>query len=151
MKRRSRLKVKIYDEARLLDHGSFTITWWRVVVAAVLIMFFFIMIGVGIVWFTPLKRSLPGYLPPAQRAKTEEAYFKIDSLQRQYQTHQSYLDNLVKVFDTTRNPDVYEEDREAVPLMADSLREASDQEREFLERMKKSGYDIGTDSNGKGN
>lgn len=142
MKRRPRYKVRIYDEAHLVDRGEFTLTWPRVVAAALVVMAIFIGIGIGIVWFTPLKGRLPGYLGPEQRMEAEDAILKVDSIRELYKVHQAYLDNLVKVLDTDRQPDEPDTVGQALPLIPDSLMVSSEIELEFMKKMQEAGYII---------
>ena len=142
MKRRPKFKVRLLDEAHLIDRGGFNVTWFRVVAVSLLIMSFFILVGVGLVWFTPLKKRLPGYMPPDQRARTEAACLKVDSLQDLYRMHQAYLDNLVKVLNTDRVPDSIDTLGVALPLVADSLMVSSEIEKEFMKKMEEAGYVI---------
>lgn len=140
MKRRHRYSIKIYDEAHLVDRGSITITWPRVVICCLIVVAVFVGIGIGIVWFTPLKGNLPGYLQTEQRAKTEDAYLKVDSLQHIYKVHQAYLDNLIKLLDEDRNPDVADTVARALPLLPDSIMVSSEVEKEFMKKMEEAGY-----------
>lgn len=142
MKRRPKYKIKIYDEAHLIDRGGFSLTWPRFILLCLGVMTVFIAIGIGIVWFTPLKNSLPGYLRMEERLKTEEAYLKVDSIQQLYTLHQAYLDNLQKVLDTEREPDIPDTMARALPLMPDSLMVSSEIEREFVKKMEEAGYII---------
>ncbi|MCH5214875.1 MAG: hypothetical protein J1E97_06740 [Muribaculaceae bacterium] len=142
MKRRTRFRVKFYDEARLVDRGGFSVTWLGVAAIAIVVAAFFICIGIGVVWFSPIKNRLPGYMPPGQRAQTEEAYRKVDSLQQLYTTQQRYLDNLVNVLNTTRDPEVPDTVGRALPFKPDSLLVSSEIEREFLRKMEEAGYII---------
>lgn len=140
--KRPKYKVRIYDEAHLVDRGSFSLTWLRVIIFSLIVMVFFISIGVCIVWFTPVKNHLPGYLRQEQRDKTEEAFVKVDSLLQLYNMHQAYLDNLVKVLDTDREPDVADTIVRALPLIPDSIMVSSEIEREFIRKMEEAGYVI---------
>lgn len=140
MKRRAKWKVKLIDEAHLVDHGSFTITGWRVGLATFCIVVFFVLVGMGIVWFTPVKKRLPGYMPPEQRARTEEAYLRVDSLRQLYMVQQAYIDNIVRVLDTDRVPEKADTTNGALPLMPDSLLVSSEIEREFMKKMEEAGY-----------
>lgn len=140
MKRRAKWKVRLIDEAHLVDRGSFTITGWRVGLATFCIVVFFVLVGVGIVWFTPVKKRLPGYMPPEQRARTEEAYLRVDSLRQLYMVQQAYIDNLVRVLDTDRVPEKADTTNGALPLMPDSLLVSSEIEREFMKKMEEAGY-----------
>ena len=142
MKPRAKYRVKIYDEAHLVDRGSFSVSWLKVALISFGIMVFFIMVGIGIVWFTPLQKRLPGYMPPEQRAKTEESYLRVDSLLELYKVHQAYLDNVVKVLDTDRAPDLPDTVGSPVPFMPDSLLVSSEIELKFLKKMEEAGYVI---------
>lgn len=142
MKIRPKYKVKIYDEAHLVDRGGFSLTWPRVILFSLFFMVFFIAIGMGIVWFTPIKNRLPGYLRNEERIKTEEAYLKVDSIEQLYTVHQAYLDNLVKILNVDRNPDVADTVARALPLIPDSIMVSSEIEREFMKKMEEAGYII---------
>lgn len=81
-------------------------------------------------------------MPPEQRAKTEESYLKVDSLQELYKVHQAYLDNLVKVLDTDRAPEIPDTVGNPLPFMPDSLIVSSEIELMFLKKMEEAGYII---------
>lgn len=140
MRRRRKYKVKIYDEAHLEDRGEFSLSWWRVLPVVLAFAVIFIFIGVGIVWFTPVKKKLPGYMKTDQRARTEEAYTRVDSLEQLYTLHQAYLDNLLEVLNSNRDPETY--DTTAVVLLSnsDTLKVASEIEKQFFKRMEEAGY-----------
>ena len=106
MRRRSRFKLKIYDESHLIDIGEFRISWLRLALGILGLLVFFTAIGIVLVGFTPINRILPGYMQREQRLRTEEAYLKVDSLQHLYSLHRDYLDNLEKILDTERTPDI---------------------------------------------
>lgn len=142
MKKRPKYKVKIYDEAHLIEKGGFALTWPRIIGVTLIIALVFIAIGIGLVWFTPIKNSLPGYLRTEQRIKTEEAWMRIDSLEQLYILHQAYLDNIVKVLNSEREPDILDTTASAVPLFPDSLMVSSEIEREFMKKMEEAGYVI---------
>lgn len=141
MKNRSRYRVRIVDEAHLVDKGGFSLSW-KIIPVITVICIFFIAIGMGIIWLTPVKKYLPGYLRPEQRVKTEEAYLRIDSLRELYRVQEAYLDNLVKVLDSDREPDVADTVGAALPLIADSLMVSSEIEKEFMKKMEEAGYII---------
>lgn len=142
MKRRPKYKVRIYDESHLVDRGGFSLTWPRVILFSLAVMVVFISIGIGLVWLTPIKRMLPGYMKPDQRVKTEAAYLKVDSLQDLYTVHQAYLDNLIKVLNTDRAPEEPDTVWNAIPLIPDSLMVSSEIEKEFMKKMEEAGYII---------
>lgn len=142
MRRRPKYKVKIYDEAHLVDRGGFSLTWPRVILFSLILILIFGGMGVALVWFTPLKNKLPGYLRTEERVKTEQAILRMDSIEQLYTVHQAYLDNLVKVLDTDREPDVPDTVARALPLIPDSIMVSSEIEKEFLKRMEEAGYII---------
>lgn len=142
MKKRPRYKLKIYDEAHLIEKGGISLTWPRIIGITLGIALFFIAIGIGIVWFTPIKNGLPGYLRTDQRLQTEEALLRTDSLEQLYTIHQAYLDNLVKVLDPDREPDLPDTAARAIPLIPDSIMVSSEIEREFIKKMEEAGYII---------
>lgn len=125
-----------------MDRGGFSLTWPRVIIFSLCIMAVFIGIGIGIVWYTPLKNRLPGYLRMEERMKTEQAFLRMDSLEQLYTVHQAYLDNVVKVLDTDREPDMPDTAARALPLIPDSIMVSSEIEKEFLKRMEEAGYII---------
>lgn len=142
LKSRPKLKVKFYDEAHLVDRGGFSLTWIKFILASLLIIVVFVGLGISLVWFTPLKKRLPGYLPPEERARIESSYLKVDSLQQLYTVHQAYLDNLVKLLDTKREPDIPDTVARALPMMPDSIMVSSEIELEFMKKMEEAGYII---------
>lgn len=142
MKNRPKYKVRIVDEAHLVEKGGFSLTWPRMVAAALGVILLFVALGIGIVCFTPVKKLLPGYMRPDQRVRTEDACLRVDSLEELYKLHQAYLDNIVKVLDTDREPDIPDTVGVALPLMPDSLMVSSEIEREFMKKMEAAGYII---------
>lgn len=142
MKNRHKYKVRIVDEAHLVDKGGFSLSWPRIVLGSLLMLTVFVALGICIVCFTPVKKLLPGYMRPDQRVRTEEAYLRVDSLQQLYTVHQAYLDNIVKLLDTDREPDIPDTVGVALPLLPDSLMVSSEIEREFMKKMEEAGYII---------
>lgn len=142
MKKRRKYKIRIVDEAHLVEKGGFSLTWPRIVLAVAAFMVVFMAISIGLICLTPVKKILPGYMRPDQRVRTEAAFLRVDSLEELYKVHQAYLDNLVKVLDTDREPDVPDTVGVALPLMPDSLMVSSEIEREFMKKMEEAGYII---------
>lgn len=140
IRNRARYRVRIYDEAHLVDRGGFRISWFRIVAAVLLLLLIGAAIGFSIVWYSPIKQSLPGYMKTEERSQTEEAYLKVDSLQVLYEVQQAYLHNLLKVLDPERAPDQLDTTRNAWRLEPDSMSAASEIEQEYLRRMEKAGY-----------
>lgn len=97
----------------------------------------------GIIWFTPLKNQLPGYMPVEQRSESEIAVLELDSLEAVYRINQAYIDNMAAILDgnlpATVIPDTLSA---ALPLEIDSLLLPSEIEREFVRKMGEKGYVI---------
>ena len=142
MKRKQKYKLKIYDETHLVDRGGFSISRTRIALFIAGLLIAFTCLGVLIVCFTPIHRWLPGYMRNDQRVRTEEAYMRVDSLQQLYRVHQAYLDNIVKLLDTDREPDLPDTAGNARPLIPDSLMVSSEIEKEFMKKMEEAGYII---------
>lgn len=140
IKKGSKYKLKIYDEAHLIDRGGFSLSWWKLTLFGLVFIAFFIAVGIGIVWFTPIKKRLPGYMVPEQRDRTEEAFLRVDSLHKLYAINQAYMENLMKVLDTERDPDMPDTLNGAIPFIPESLLEASEAEKEFVRKMAAAGY-----------
>lgn len=142
MRRKAKYRLRIVDEAHLVEKGNFSLSWPRVVLIGISAMVVFIAVGMGIVWLTPVKKLLPGYMSPDQRVRTEDACLRVDSLQELYRVHQAYLDNLVKILDTDREPEVTDTVGSALALLPDSLMVSSEIEKEFMKKMEEAGYII---------
>lgn len=140
MRNRSKYRVRIYDEAHLIDRGGFRISWFRIMAVVLFLIALGVGIGMSVIWFSPIKQRLPGYMQTEQRSKTEDAYLKVDSLQELYEVHQEYLNYLLKALDSDRAPDEPDTVKSAWRLEPDSLSSASEIEREFVRRMQKAGY-----------
>lgn len=130
-----KFKISIYDESHLADVGSVSATRITLYLAAALIALFLIFIGIAIVWFSPLKHNLPGYLKADQRSATEENMMKLDSLTNAYKVNQIYIDNLLTVLNTDRMPQdssVFISKTGVQNITLDSLLASSDAEKDFV-------------------
>ena len=142
MKRHSKYQLKLYDESHLVEKARMRVSWWGFTVCSILFMALFIAIGMGIVWFTPIKKRLPGYMVPEQRGKTEVAYIELDSLQKLFQINQAYLENLQKVLATEPISTSSDTINKSYLFRPDSLWDPSPEEMEFLNKMVAAGYKI---------
>lgn len=136
MKRSRRYKITIEDEAHLTEVASLNVTrigFWS---SMVLMLILSIFISGLIIWITPLRTLLPGYLKQSQRSATEEGLLRLDSMMTLYEQNQVFVDNFLRVTDTDRIPS----DSSAVSpvsreLSSDSLMTAGNAERKFVKRM----------------
>lgn len=137
MKRKQKFRVRITDENHLTDVGSFNLSWPRIIIGSGIVVLFLIFLGACLLWLTPLKNNLPGYLKDAQRSATEENFLRLDSLKKVYDANQAYIDNLMIVLDTERTPadSALMNKSLTAGIQTDSLLAASREEEEFVRMM----------------
>ncbi len=71
MRRKSRYKITISDEARLHDLGSFRLSGWKLGVITASVIVVAVARGALVVMLPPLRMMLPGYLGCDERLKAE--------------------------------------------------------------------------------
>lgn len=87
--------------------------------------------------FTPLKRTLPGYLKETERAATEEQHLRLDSILNVYNIHKAYVESIFQALDPTLpEGSINEEKKYITKLSSDSLLPTSQEEREFTELLR---------------
>lgn len=136
MRPRRLLKISLTDEARLQTIGSVTLTPLKTVAILVCGLFAVILIGYFVVLITPLKTFIPGYFRESQRAETENALLRVDSLTAAFTRNEAYIANLNSIFDTDR-PAISRDhsSTDVAPLTPDSLLPTSGQETSFVKMM----------------
>lgn len=143
MKRGSKLRVSLFDENHLVEKGGFRFSWIWFTILCILYSCVFVGIGMGIIWFTPIKNQLPGYMPVEQRSESEVAVLELDSLEAVYRINQAYIDNVAAILDGKLPAKVKVDTiSAAIPLEVDSLLLPSEIEREFVRKMGEKGYVI---------
>lgn len=138
MKTRSRFRLTIEDEGRLEKIADFSTTGpkWLAILAVGLI--FIMLIGAILVFLTPARRLLPGYLKASERSATEIQLMRLDSIRTAYETNAAYIENLRFVL----NPSLPEKDTLSsalqyhVVLPSDSLLPTSPEEIRFSAMMR---------------
>lgn len=136
MKASRRFKITVEDESRLQDIASFSLSPLKIILIIFGGLLFSIIIGYLFVLLTPAKNLIPGYFRASQRAASEQALLRVDSLMEAYRVNEAYMANLREVFDVNRVP----EDTVAVASSAgtfspDSLMPASAAENRFAAMM----------------
>ena len=104
MKPRRKLRLKLYDEARLTEKWGIRFSWTGFVAVSLIIMCACVGIGIGIVWFTPLKVRLPGYMEESQRTASADMLLHLDSLIDINEKNQRFLDNIAAVLEPDKTP-----------------------------------------------
>ncbi|MBD5231547.1 MAG: M23 family metallopeptidase [Bacteroidales bacterium] len=134
---RRRYRILIVDESTLSRVCTMRGGWLRICLAGALLLGAGIGIGMLIVGFTPVKRSVPGFMTGDDRAATLQALTRIDSLQGELHTNQAFLDNISRLLDTDREPtdSLESSGKPTSDLPLDSLIGSSARERKFVAMM----------------
>ena len=137
MKKRRHLRLKIYDEGHLAELRNYRITWWKVCLTTIIFALIFIGIGISIVWFTPLRTELPGYMEESQRSATGELLLKLDSIINEQEINQRYMGNLLQILGNDSLPaDSMESSRyRHGHFTPEKLLSASEKESQFVLTM----------------
>lgn len=107
--------------------------WWLSAAGVVAAIFF---IAGFIIWITPLKRTLPGYMEPMERESTIAALSRCDSLQEKITVNQRYIDNIRTILNTDRPvQDSLSAESRSYSLSIDSLMDPSSEEEKFVKMM----------------
>ncbi|MCL1943652.1 MAG: M23 family metallopeptidase [Candidatus Azobacteroides sp.] len=90
-------KLTISDESHLQDVFSIRLSKLRVIVAGVcLFLFLFFLVG-ALIWITPVKNFLPGYLDAEFRKDVVNYSLVVDSLSQMAEVQEAYVDNLKSI------------------------------------------------------
>ena len=136
MKPRRIIKLTLSDESRLQQIGSVTITPLKGIVACLVVMLTILAVGFLLVLLTPLKTLIPGYFRESERAATEQALLRVDSIREAYRRNEAYVANIHERLNTTRAPKAAQSSASAPrPIAADSLLPPSAAETSFARVM----------------
>lgn len=135
-KRSKQYHLSLEDDAHLERVARWKVTPFRVVLLAIVALLIMCGLGVTIVFTTPLKRMLPGYLKESQRSQSEDTYVRLDSLQAAYARNEAFMTNILNVLDTDRTPsDSLSVSRRTGDVTSDSLLPPSAREKKFMTQM----------------
>lgn len=136
MRPRRILKISLTDEARLQTLGSVTLTPFKMIAGVGLILLIVLIIGYLFVLLTPVKNLIPGYFRESQRAATEEALLRVDSLREAYLRNEAYMANVNEILNIDRKPrPELQASSSSAAVAADSLLPPSPQETGFVRMM----------------
>lgn len=136
MRRHRKFRIRLEDESRLETLADFSLSRPKLWLAAFAALTLAVVLGGLLVAVTPLRELLPGYMKQSERAATEDNILRLDSILNAYSRNQNYIDNILRVTDTSRSPS------DSVPapanlreLSPDSLLPASGLEHKFVSAM----------------
>lgn len=136
MKPRRIFKISISDESRLQTLASLTLTPAKAVALVVAAILLVLLIGYLFVLLTPVKTLIPGYFRESQRAASEQALMRVDSIREAYRRNEAYVANLREVLDAGRPAaDSRHREEPASGIAADSLLPPSAEETGFVHTM----------------
>lgn len=137
MKPRKLYKITVSDEARLDNIFARTFSVPMLLVSVTVFLLFSAALGFLIVIATPLKSLIPGHLGDSQRAATENAIMRVDSLRDAYALNEQYIANIKSILGGPVN----RQDTSSVApgaifsISADSLLPKSIEEERFVSSM----------------
>lgn len=131
---RRRYRVDIVNENSLSRVWGVRLTGLRAVAASVAVIAAVASLIVMIFMFTPAGYLLPGSLRPAERGDYAELSLRIDSLSRLTAMQAAYTSNIRAILTDSTAP-ARPEATLSEPLPPDSLLEASEAERRFVQRF----------------
>lgn len=137
MKAKKRYRISIEDESRLRQVASISVSptmlWAGGIVSIILLILFTSLI----IMATPIRTLMPGYLKKGERTEAKEGLLRIDSIRDAYRINSLYLNNILTVLDTDRQPtDSLLNVTTPNELPPDSLLPTSPREIEFITQMK---------------
>lgn len=105
MKTRSRFKLIIEDERRLENLASISAPGYKWLLGGGGVFFAIMSLGALLVFLSPARRLLPGYLKESERSATEMQLIRLDSLRNAYEVNAAFIKNLQNVL----NPSAFDQ------------------------------------------
>lgn len=131
-----RYRLSLSDDSRLRRLAEIRMPLWQwIVLCVAMAALAFFLAGV-LLAYTPMRRLLPGYMEEATRNMTVEGMMRLDSLQTAYEKDRAYIENILTVFDTDREPsDSASLVVNPKPMTADSVMARTPEEEAFIKMM----------------
>ncbi|MCH5226716.1 MAG: M23 family metallopeptidase [Muribaculaceae bacterium] len=136
MNLKKKYRLTIEDESSLEKRLNFSARFPLLILLIIAFTIIAGAFGVFILASTPLKNYLPGYLKDSERTATEEQHLRLDSLVHVYEVNEAYLSGILKALNPSEENQRVRTERKPVPLNADSLLPASEEERRFMENIR---------------
>lgn len=129
-------RLTLEDTSRLRRIWGVRTGRWRLLGAGLLIALFFMSLGALIMALTPMKRHISGFMTTTDRTAVVDALAQIDSMRMVMASNQTYIDNVVTLMDTEREPtDSASMGALLTALPMDSLKTAGPVEKKFVAMM----------------
>lgn len=134
---RKKYRLVLEDESHLEKLGEWKFSAPALFGLAMGLIALSIIIGFVFVLLTPAKQLIPGYYRPSQRAASEAALMRVDSIKDALDINNRYIENILYALDTERGAksDSSIITTSAPVLSSDSLLPASKEETRFVHMM----------------
>lgn len=136
MRQKRIYRLNLEDEAHQRRHFSLVLTPTRIWLGLSLLVLLLILVTALLLVYTPMHRLLPSYVPEARRIEAQQALMRIDSLSRQVQMTNAWIEN----YRRASEPERPAMDTASTPTPAgdydpDMLPDASPAEKRFVSAM----------------
>lgn len=147
MRLNKRYRITLEDESSLEKKVNFSARFPVLILSLIGFTVVAGAFGIFILASTPMKNHLPGYLKESERTATEEQHLRLDSLARVYEMNEAYVQGILSALNPSEERVHEGKNQRPVPLSADSLKQASLEERQFMEEIReRDKYNIGYSS-----
>lgn len=137
MKTKSRFRITIEDESRLENLISISAPGYKWLLGALVVFFIAMSLGALIIFLSPARRLLPGYLEESERTATEMQLIRLDSLTNAYEINAAFVTNLQAVLNPeTRRKDTISHAPDPEHYRHEALLPASPDELRFAAMMR---------------
>ena len=117
------------DVERRISLSRFIISLYAAVISAVAIA-----VTVLLLFYSPLKQLMPGYVSPDARRQMVESVLRIDSLAEAVQRHQLYVINIQDILRGELRVDSVSSIDSITVLRSEDLMERTEREKDFVKR-----------------
>lgn len=135
-KSKHRYSITLSDDSRLRRVARIGLPLWQWLLCVAVFCSLCVLVAALLLSFTPLRSVMPGYIKEETRHLTVENMMRLDSLQLAYDKDRAYIDNIITIFNTDRQPT--DSSSLAVnprPLTADSVMARTPEEERFIRMM----------------
>lgn len=136
MKLNKKYRITLEDESSLDKKINFSARFPVLILLLIAFAVLAASFGIFILASTPMKNHLPGYLKEDERTATEEQHLRLDSLAKVYEINEVYIRGILEAL----NPDISNIETQTQirhqALVPDSMKAASDVERQFMENIR---------------
>lgn len=136
MRLNKKYRVTLEDETSLEKKLNFSAPFPVFVLLLIVFAIVAGAFGIFVLASTPMKNHLPGYLKESERTATEEQHLRLDSLVHVYEVNEAYIKGILEALYPEEKVQIERKDSKPTPLILDSLKPVSEEERQFMENIR---------------